>query len=96
MGCLKFLDSYRLLDDNLNKIPATLTSFPSLDANGIGNGLVKGKRAYLYEKGQSIKSVYEPLELGREDYLPTLKQSYAIFEEIMRTQVEIVKIEEPF
>ena len=91
IGCLKFLDSYRLLDASLDKLSLTLTSFPSLDANGMEDDLFKRKLAYPYEKGRTIESYYKPLKLGREDYFSTLKQSYPDFEEIIRTQAIIVK-----
>ena len=92
IGCLKFLDSYRFLDASLYKLSRTLTSFPSLDANGMEDALFKRKLAYPYEKGKNIESYYKPLKLGREDYFSTLKQSYPDFEEILRTQANIVKI----
>ena len=91
IGCLKFLDSYRFLDASLDKLSLTLSSFPSLDANGMEDDLFKRKLAYPYEKGKSIESYYKPLKLGREDYFSTLKQSYPDFEEIIRTQAIIVK-----
>ena len=50
IGCLKFLDSYRFLDASLDKLSQTLTSFPSLDANGMEDDLFKRKLAYPYEK----------------------------------------------
>ena len=91
IGCLKFLDSYRFLDASLDKLSTTLKSFPSLDANGMEDDLLKRKLAYPYEKGQTIESFYKPLKLGREDYFSTLKQSYPDFEEIIRTQAIIIK-----
>ena len=91
IGCLKFLDSYRFLDASLDKLSLTLTSFPSLDKNGMEDDLFKTKLAYPYEKGNNIESYYKPLKLGREDYFSTLKQSYPDFEEIIRTQAIIVK-----
>ena len=91
IGCLKFLDSYRFLDASFNKLSMTLTSFPSLDENGIEDELFKRKLAYPYEKGKTIESFYTPLKLGREDYFSTLKQSYPDFEEIIRTQAIVVK-----
>ena len=91
IGCLKFLDSYRFLDASLDKLSLTLSSFPSLDKNGMEDDLFKRKLAYPYEKGKNIESYYKPLKLGREDYFSTLKQSYPDFEEIIRTQAIIVK-----
>ena len=91
IGCLKFLDSYRFLDASLDKLSLTLSSFPSLDKNGMEDDLFKRKLAYPYEKGNNIDTYYKPLKLGREDYFSTLKQSYPDFEEIIRTQAIIVK-----
>ena len=91
IGCLKFLDSYRFLDASLDKLSLTLTSFPSLDANGMEDDLFKRKLAYPYEKVKNIESFYKPLKLGREDYFSTLRQSYPDFKEIIRTQANIVK-----
>ena len=69
----------------------TLSSFPSLDANGMEDDLFKRKLAYPYEKGKTIESFYKPLKLGRDDYFSTLKQSYPVFEEIIGTPAIIVK-----
>ena len=91
IGCLKFLDSYRFLDASLDKLSLTLTFFPSLDKNGMEDDSFKRNFAYPYEKGKTIESNYNPLNLGREDYFSTLKQSYPDFEEIIRTQAIIVK-----
>ena len=71
MGCLKSLDSWRFVDDSSDKL-STLTSFPTLDPNGIKDDLFKRNLAYPFEKGQTIESSYEPLKLGREDYFSTL------------------------
>ena len=35
IGCLKFLDSYRILITELNGLSQTITSIPTLDANGV-------------------------------------------------------------
>ena len=85
------MDSYRFLDASLDKLSLTLSSFPSLDKNGIEDDLFKRKLAYPYEKVKTIEAYCEPLKLGREDYFSTLKQSYPDFEEIIRTQAIIVK-----
>ena len=90
IGCIKFLDSYRFLDASLDKLSLTLTSFPSLDKNGMEDDLFKQKLAYPYEKGKTIESYYKPLKLGKEDYFSTLKQSNPGFKEILRTQAIIV------
>ena len=82
IGCLKFLDSYRFLDASLDKLSLTLTSFPSLETNGMEEDLFKRKLAYPYEKGKTIESYYKPLKLGRENFFSTLKQLYPDFEEI--------------
>ena len=91
IGCLKILDSYRFLDTSLDKLSMLLSSFPSLDKNGMEDDLFKRKLANPYEKGNNIESFYKPLKLGREDSFSTLKQSYPDFEEIIRTKAIIVK-----
>ena len=75
----------------MDKSSTTLKSFPSLDANGMEDDLFKRKLTYPHEKGKTIESFYKPLNLGREDYFSTLKQSYPDFEEIIRTQAIIIK-----
>ena len=85
------MDSYRFLDASLDKLSLTLTSFPSLDKNGMEDDLFKRKLAYPYEKGKTIESYYKPLKLGTEDYFSTLKQSYPDLEEIIRTQAIVIK-----
>ena len=92
IGCLEFLDSYILFDANLDILSTTLKSFPSVDANGMEDEVFKRKLfAYPYENSKTIESIHKPLNLGREDYFSTLKQSYPDFEEILRTQAIIIK-----
>ena len=75
----------------MEKLSTLLKSFPSLDENGMEDDLFKRKLAYPYEKGKTFESFYKPLKLGREDYFSTLKQSYPVFEETIRTQAIIIK-----
>ena len=69
IGRLKFLDSYRFLDADFDKISTTLTFCSSLDADGAENELFKRNLAYPYQKFQIIESFYRPLEL-RGDFVP--------------------------
>ena len=48
--CLNFLDSYRFSDASLDNLFTTLTSFPSLDANGTEDNLCKRKLTYHMKK----------------------------------------------
>ena len=75
IGCLKIFDSYRFLDASWDKVPTTLKSFPSLDANRMKDDLFKRNLAYPYEKGKSIESVYKSLKLGTEGNFSNLTQS---------------------
>ena len=86
-----FLNSYRFLDASLDKLSTTESPLPSLDANGVEDGMFKGNWAYSSEKCQYIKSFYKQQKLGRENYISTLKQAYSDFEEIIRTQAVVVK-----
>ena len=73
------MDSYRLLDDKLDKLATTLKSVPSVDANGMQHELIKKQLLYPFEKGQSIESIHKRLKSVREDYFSFLKQSYPDF-----------------
>ena len=79
-----YLGSQRVFDASLDKPSTTLTSFPSLDANGMEDDLFKKKLHYPYEKVKTIELFFQPTKLGREDYFSTLKQSYPGFGEIIR------------
>ena len=78
-GCIKVLDSYRLLDASLEKLSTTSTSFSSRDVNGIGDEMFKRNLAYAYEKVQTIESFYELLNLGKDAYFSFLNQSFPDF-----------------
>ena len=43
--CLKFLDSYRFLSTNLDKLVRSINSFPIMDENGPDDELFKKKLA---------------------------------------------------
>ena len=49
-----YLKSYKVLDASSYKLFSTLTSIPSLDANGTKDELFKKKAALLDEKSQNI------------------------------------------
>ena len=85
------MGSHRNLDASLDKPSTTLTSFPSLDANGMEDDLFKKKLHYPYAKVKTIELFFKPTKLGREDYFSTLKQSFPGFGEIIRTRVLDVK-----
>ena len=85
------MDSYRFLVASFDKLSTTIKSFPSLDANGMDDDILKRKIAYPFEKGKTLESFYKPLKLGRVDYFATSKQSYPDFEEKLRTQAFIIK-----
>ena len=53
--------------------------------------LLEIKFAHPNEKGNTIESFYKHLNLGREDYFSTLKQSYPIFEEMIGRQAITLK-----
>ena len=42
VGCLRFLDSYRFLSTNLDKLVRSINSFPITDENGFTDELFKG------------------------------------------------------
>ena len=41
VGCLRFLDSYRSLSTNLDKLVKSINSFPIMDENGPDDELFK-------------------------------------------------------
>ena len=61
IGGLKFLDSYRFLENSLEKLFTTLKLFPSLDAKGMEDDLFKQKLAYPNEKGKYIEPFYKTI-----------------------------------
>ena len=85
VGCLKVLDSYRFLSTNLDKLVRNINSFPIMDENGLDDELFKKKLAYPYEY-LNLSDIQEPLNLTKEDFWSTLKQTTPPDEEINRTQ----------
>ena len=89
VGCLKFSDSYRFLSTNLDKLVKSLNSFPIMDENGFRDELFKTKLAHPNEHFK-LNNIWEPLDLTKEDFWSTLKQTTPPYEEINRTQ-DIIK-----
>ena len=90
VGCLKFLDSYRFLSTNLDKSVKSINSFPIMEENGFADELFKKKLAYPHEY-VNLGNFQEPLNLTKEDFWSTLKQTTPPDEEINRTQEIITK-----
>ena len=89
IGCLRFLDSYRFLDSGLDKLAKSLKDFPILKKHKLDDPLLLKKLAYPYEYF-NWENFDQPLNLKKEDFYSTLKQSYPSDEEIDRT-FEIIK-----
>ena len=92
VGCLRFLDSYRFLHSGLDTLVKSINSFPIMDENGLDDELFEKKLAYPYEYF-TLDNIQEPLNLTKEDFWSTLKQTTPPDEEINRTQEIIKKFE---
>ena len=46
VGCLRFLDSYRFLNTNLDKLVKSINSFSIMDSNNFEDELFKKKLVY--------------------------------------------------
>ena len=90
VGCLRFLDSYRFLSSNLDKLDKSINCFPIMDENGHDDELFKKKLAYPYEY-LNLSDIQEPLNLTKENFWSTLKQTTPPDAEINRTQEIIQK-----
>ena len=95
VGCLRFLDSYRFLSSGLDKLVKSLDNFIILVSNNLKeksleDDLLKKKLAYPYEY-LNLSNFQEPLNLEKENFRSTLKQSYPSDEEINRRQEIIEK-----
>ena len=90
VGCLRFLESYRFLSSSLHKLIASLDTLKYMNNEGLIDDLFKKKLAYPYEKF-NLNNFPEPLNLTKEDYWSTLKQSYPCDDVIKRTQELIEK-----
>ena len=65
VGCLRFLDSYRFLSTNLDKLVKGKNSFPIMDENGLDDELFKTKLADPYEY-LNLSHFQEPLNLEKK------------------------------
>ena len=90
VGCLRFLDSYRFLSSGLDKLVTSINSFPIMDEHGFTDESFKNKLAYPCEY-LSHNNFQEPLNLTKEDFWSTLKQTSPLDEESNRTQEIIEK-----
>ena len=90
VGCLRFLDSYRILSSGLNKLVKSLDNLPVMDENGFTDKLFKKKLAYPYEKF-NLENMSQPLKSTKEDHWSTLTQFYPSDDDIKRTQEFIEK-----
>ena len=90
VGCLRFLDSYRFLSSNLDKLAKSLDNFRIMKLEGMSDDLFKKKLAYPYEKF-NLDNLHQQLNLTKEDYWSTLTQSYPSDDDIKRTQEIIDK-----
>ena len=89
IGCLRFLDSYRFLQSSLDKLAQSLNDFPIMKSQQLDDSLLLKKLAYAYEYF-SESNFDQPLDLKKEHFYSTLKQSYPPQQEIDRT-FEIIK-----
>ena len=85
VGCLRCLDSYRFLSTNLDKLVRSINSFPIMDENGLDDELFEKELAYSYEVF-ILSNSQEPLNLTKEDFWSTLKETTPPDKEITRTQ----------
>ena len=73
----------------MDKFVKSINSFPILDENGFTDELIKKKLAYPHEY-LNLSFIQELLNLTKEDFWSTLKQTTPPDEETNRTQ-EIIK-----
>ena len=90
VDCLRFLDLYRFLSTNLEKLVKSTNSSPIMDESGLDDELFKKKLAYPYEVFY-LSNFQEPLNLTKEDFWSTLKQTTRPNEKSNRTQEIILK-----
>ena len=89
VGCWRFLLSYCFLGSSFDKLVRSINSFPIYHSNIFKDEFFKKKLAYPYEY-LNLSKFQEPLNLTKEDFWSTLKQTNPSDEETHRTQ-EIIK-----
>ena len=98
----KFLDCYRVLSSGLDQLVKSLDSLPitqsdfGMDQNGFIVELFKKNLAYPYEYFTqsafgTLNNFHQPLNLTKEHFWSTLKQSCPSDEGISRSQNIIIK-----
>ena len=67
VGCLRFLNSCRFLNSDLDKLAKSINSFPIMDSSNFEDEIFKKKLAYPYEY-LTHSNFQEPLNLTKEDF----------------------------
>ena len=84
IGCLRFLDSYRFLQSSLDKLAQSVNDFPIMKSQQLDDPILLKKLAFAYEFFNP-ENFDQPLNLKKEHFYSTLKQSYPPQQEIDRT-----------
>ena len=88
LGCLRFSDSYRFLSSGLDKLRKRFRQLTNNDEKRSIDETSKKKLTYPYEY-LTLNTFHQPLNLTKEDFWSTLKQSCPSDEKISRTQNSI-------
>ena len=79
------------MDASSDRLSTIITSFASLDSVRMEDEVLGKKLAYPYHKFINNEFFHIHLKLGREYYLPILKQSDPCRERKLKTQALVVK-----
>ena len=95
IGCSRLLDRYRFFSSSLDKLGKILENVPISDfnnfkENSLEDDLLKNKLAYPYEY-LTLSNFQQRLNVTKEYFRSTLKQSYPSDGKINRTKEIILK-----